>query len=327
MEKTHSAIKNPPIEFIKVLRDRLSYDPDTGIITWKNGWRKGKEAGATTTTFVRKYDNLKHQVRQIYIEGYVLLGHRVAWAMYYGSFPNNVIDHIDNDSLNNRIENLRDVTSWENSMNRRVPSGRNQHGVKNIHVYDGRRKMYGVVIRGKTSKGKGSGLEIRKQFYRLRHAIEFRNKELKKLNLPYEGIDRNEWLTDEPIHHVKLDKKKKPYTPKHIRESQYRKLREVASTGEYTCQDLMKKFNICYATVKRATKGIKLPLILKTYDKEKMSELAKTGKYTIHELADIFDVNFKTISKELKKRNIKAKRKKSEHTEEYYRKRPWLSQQ
>jgi len=381
MEKIHKGIKNPPIEFIKVLQERLSYDSDTGIITWKNGINTGKEAGAITTTFVRKYDNAKHSVRQIYIGGYVLLGHRVAWAMYYGSFPNNIIDHIDNDSLNNRIENLRDVTSWENSMNRRVPSGRNQHGVKNVHVYDGRRKMYGVVIRGKASKGKGSGLEIRKQFYRLRHAIEFRNKELKKLNLPYEEIDRNEWLTNKPIAHVKLDKTTKPYTPKHksISESKRNKIREVAETRQYCYDELQEKFNISKCRIAKIVKGIKIPH-KKIYDVKKMIELAKTEKYTRKELSNIFNISYTTISTDLRENNIKLKSvnerleenkdkisaliveqkytnqqlsslfncsttaiylflkkhelkarrkkcKKYEHTEEYYRKRPWLSQQ
>ena len=47
------------------------------------------------------------------------LSHRLVWAWHYGKWPNGEIDHIDHDTSNNRIENLRDVTHEENMKNKR----------------------------------------------------------------------------------------------------------------------------------------------------------------------------------------------------------------
>lgn len=51
-------------------------------------------------------------------DGYVAVGfqcsrylvHRLIWVYVYGVEPRGVIDHVDNDPSNNRLENLRDVT-------------------------------------------------------------------------------------------------------------------------------------------------------------------------------------------------------------------------
>ena len=49
---------------------------------------------------------------------YCLFYHQAVWIMCHGDYPKGEIDHIDGDRLNNRIENLREVTPSENDMNR-----------------------------------------------------------------------------------------------------------------------------------------------------------------------------------------------------------------
>ena len=47
--------------------------------------------------------------------------HQVVWILCHGQFPKGEIDHIDGDRMNNRIENLRDVSSWQNMWNKLLP--------------------------------------------------------------------------------------------------------------------------------------------------------------------------------------------------------------
>jgi hypothetical protein len=55
--------------------------------------------------------------RAVAIYGRKYLVHRLVWLYCYGEMPKNTIDHINGDKLDNRIENLRDVTNQENHKN------------------------------------------------------------------------------------------------------------------------------------------------------------------------------------------------------------------
>jgi hypothetical protein len=44
--------------------------------------------------------------------------HRLAWFFHYGVWPTCVIDHINGDTSDNRIDNLRDVTHAVNAQNK-----------------------------------------------------------------------------------------------------------------------------------------------------------------------------------------------------------------
>lgn len=60
-------------------------------------------------------------------EGYVEIrfnyqkvkAHRLAWFIYYGKWPKHFIDHKNGNPSDNRIKNLREVSSRENSMNQK----------------------------------------------------------------------------------------------------------------------------------------------------------------------------------------------------------------
>lgn len=60
---------------------------------------------------------------------------RVIWAMFNGRWPNQLIDHRDRNTLNDRIENLREATRGQNSMNRAPSSGGLFSGVKKEGKY------------------------------------------------------------------------------------------------------------------------------------------------------------------------------------------------
>jgi hypothetical protein len=57
--------------------------------------------------------------RRIAIGGVRLLAHRVIWAYHHGEWPNGMIDHINGNRSDNRLENLRVVSSLDNARNAR----------------------------------------------------------------------------------------------------------------------------------------------------------------------------------------------------------------
>lgn len=106
----------------------LDYNSDTGIFLWKerpiehfksylafrvwNGKYSGKVAGAI---------NEKGYI-SISINKTLFQAHRLAWLIHYGSWPHKQIDHINRNPGDNRISNLRDVSSSINLFNRGVAS-------------------------------------------------------------------------------------------------------------------------------------------------------------------------------------------------------------
>jgi len=83
--------------------------------------------------------------------GYLVVGidyrkylvHRIVWAMH-GNEPVPVIDHINCDKQDNRIENLRAATQAENMCNSRM-TRRNTSGVKGVCWSKSSKKWIGSV--------------------------------------------------------------------------------------------------------------------------------------------------------------------------------------
>lgn len=60
---------------------------------------------------------------RIFYKGYYL--HRLAWLYVNGDWPSGEIDHRDGVKTNNRIDNLRDVSTKINNENTRVAQANN----------------------------------------------------------------------------------------------------------------------------------------------------------------------------------------------------------
>lgn len=69
--------------------------------------------------------------------------HRIVFLMFHGYLPE-CIDHIDGNSLNNKIENLREASTSENLRNSKI-SVRNTSGVKGVS-WDKKKKSWSVLI-------------------------------------------------------------------------------------------------------------------------------------------------------------------------------------
>ena len=87
---------------LEYLNSRLEQNPETGEFFWKR-----KPAGHTRTTgYV-----------SVHVDGVEVKAHQLSWFMHHGVWPTGVIDHINGNPSDNRIENLRDVTAQVNAQN------------------------------------------------------------------------------------------------------------------------------------------------------------------------------------------------------------------
>jgi len=126
------------------LRELLDYNPETGIFTWLT--TRGSRAVAGTVAG----GSHSKGYRQIGVGGKHYLSHRLAWLYTHGAWPTFEIDHKDEVKTNNRISNLRDVTSVVNQHNRNRPHRDNTSGFVGVdwrqasHKFRARIKAYGV---------------------------------------------------------------------------------------------------------------------------------------------------------------------------------------
>ncbi len=113
-----------PLPTLKRLLELFSYDPETGVLTWKVS-RGGQRAGDVAGT-------ISHGYVQVFVDGIAYRAHRLIWKMVTGREPVRYIDHENGNRSDNRLikndpsnSNLREVTPWENNLNRCAPAGSN----------------------------------------------------------------------------------------------------------------------------------------------------------------------------------------------------------
>src|SRR6185436_8801449 len=97
---------------VERLREALSYDPATGRLEWKvriSCHNPGEHAGCV------KMDGYVY----VNLDKNRMFGHRIAWALHYGRWPDHQLDHINGVRSDNKLANLREVTNSVNQHNRR----------------------------------------------------------------------------------------------------------------------------------------------------------------------------------------------------------------
>jgi hypothetical protein len=131
----------------KALMSALHYNPETGVFTYINGSKKkkpGREAG-----------NIKTQgYREIHVNGGNYYAHRLAFLYMTGSFPEELVDHINGVRADNRWCNLRPATYSENNRNARLRKD-NTSGVKGVCWDRVSKKWFAYISLNKKRHGLG----------------------------------------------------------------------------------------------------------------------------------------------------------------------------
>lgn len=123
-----------------MLREFFAYNPRTGELRYRpraRHWFKSDRlwkawnaqfSGKIGTGFSNSY-------RLIAVNQRRYLAHRVIWAMMMGEWPQEEIDHINQDRSDNRWRNLRAATRSQNACNITMPSN-NTSGVMGVHWWE-----------------------------------------------------------------------------------------------------------------------------------------------------------------------------------------------
>ena len=124
-------------------KSRFKYDPDTGLFT-------------RIKCFHSRY--IGEAVGCIDKDGYLIINiskklykaHRLAFLYMTGSFPASTVDHIDRNKINNKWENLRDVSmsvNKQNMVNARKGNSTGFLGVSFCNTY--KKFVAGIKVNGK----------------------------------------------------------------------------------------------------------------------------------------------------------------------------------
>ncbi len=100
---------------LEILKTLVQYDPEEGVLVWikktspKSRVCLGSKVGSIGT---EGYLQTKIYQRQYKV-------HRLIWFLVHGLWPPYFIDHIDGDTSNNRLSNLRLADESQNQQNRK----------------------------------------------------------------------------------------------------------------------------------------------------------------------------------------------------------------
>lgn len=134
------------------VRALFDYDTINGGLIWK---KDGKVAGSIE----------HHGYIRIGVNGKTYRAHHLVWLWHNGVFPDTIVDHINQNKSDNRIENLRLSDPTLNNLNRSTGSN-NTSGYKGV-TYVKRINKYQATI---TVKGKHYRLGQYKTFEEAKYA-------------------------------------------------------------------------------------------------------------------------------------------------------------
>jgi hypothetical protein len=140
-----------PLPSQEYLHECFEYDSQTGMLTWKNRPEHHFQTKKSQLHFKSAYagklvdNDAGEGYYRVCIDGSRYKVSRIVWKLFKKVDPLNLIDHINSNRKDNRIENLREATHVQNAQNKKV-SILNKLGLKGVY-YRKKEKAYYVEIK------------------------------------------------------------------------------------------------------------------------------------------------------------------------------------
>lgn len=123
------------------LKEVLEYNTHTGEFTWKVAVAKRIKVGEVAGCHHRP-GHPNSNGWKITVDKRTYCAHRLVWLYVHGRFPDNLIDHINGNNLDNRLVNLREATHSQNSQNFRQATKRSTTGLLGVRIH----KYKGAIV-------------------------------------------------------------------------------------------------------------------------------------------------------------------------------------
>ena len=130
--KTIRNLSDPALPSLDLIKSFLSYDPATGHLRWRKKpcawmtpWPEGGEGPIAGSWSLK--------ATLVGFKDVCFKAHRLAWALHYGEWPTQCLDHINGNPHDNRIENLREC-SVSNNLGNAGLSRNNTSGFKGVYL-------------------------------------------------------------------------------------------------------------------------------------------------------------------------------------------------
>ena len=147
-----------PRTSIARVKELLRYEPETGSLHWViavGGGNRGKRVRAGSPAgCVRRTKENGTCYRSVSIDGKRYPSTHVIWALVHGHWPKHTIDHANGDTLDDRLENLREATHSQQQWNK-GKSKVNTSGFKGVSPY-GTKWRWHIKVDNKMSWSKQS---------------------------------------------------------------------------------------------------------------------------------------------------------------------------
>ena len=122
------------------LKHILFWDDVSNVFRWLRPLNQRISIGSVAGTIHKSTG-----YRVIKIKGVLYRAHRLLWLWHFNAWPEDQIDHIDGDPLNNHIDNLRVVTHQENLKNQKIYDN-NKSGVTGVNFDEKSQKWHARIM-------------------------------------------------------------------------------------------------------------------------------------------------------------------------------------